>query len=99
MFGTDLENLSKVQTFDIYLVEPWALKNEHTPSEEFQNDVVFYEHLQHDAGRSTKHSHQQQGVDVRVQRGPHVDVVIEQEAWRNMAEKEIAKETHLWCER
>lgn len=62
-----------------HLVEPRALQNEHASAKELQDDVVLDKHLQHDASRAAKHSHQQQGVDVSVQNGPHVDVVVEQE--------------------
>lgn len=75
---TDVESLGS-DCDRTHLVEPRALQNEHAPAKELQNDVVLDEHLQHDAGRPGKHGHQQQGVDVRVQNGPHVDVVIEQE--------------------
>lgn len=72
--------------FANHLVEPWALQDEQASSEELQNNVVSYEHLQHGACGSTKHSHQQQGVDVSIQKGPSLHVVIEEKPWKNTAE-------------
>lgn len=62
-----------------YLVEPRALQDEHAAPKELQNNVVSHEHLQHGAGRPTKHGHQQQRVNVSIQCRPAVHVVIEQE--------------------
>lgn len=70
-----------VPNFANHLVEPRALQDEQACFEQLQNNVVSYEHLKHGAGRPTKHSHQQQGVDVSVQRGSTVHVVIEQKPW------------------
>lgn len=64
-----------------HLVEPRSLQDEQASFEQLQNNVVFNEHLQHAAGRSAKHSREQQGVDVSVQKGPIVHVVIEQKPW------------------
>lgn len=72
--------------FAHHLEEPRALQDEQASSEQLQNNVVSYEHLQHGAGRSTEHRHQQQGVDVSVQRGPIVHVVIEQKPWHGRVE-------------
>lgn len=70
---------------EIYLVEPRALQDEHAATKELQDNVVSQEHLQHGAGRPAEHGHQQQGVNVCVQRRPAVHVVIEQEPWEDTA--------------
>lgn len=72
--------------FAYYLEEPRALQDEQASSEQLQNNVVSHEHLQHGAGRSTEHRHQQHGVDVSVQKGSIVHVVIEQKPWHGRVE-------------
>lgn len=76
-----------------YLVEPGALQDEHAATEELHNNVVSHEHLQHGAGRPAEHGHQQQGVNVSVQRGPAVHVVIEQEPWEGSTRPGSGRDT------
>lgn len=61
-----------------HLVKPRALQDKQAGPDQLQNNVVSDKHLQHGAGRATKHSHEQQGVDVSVQRIPAVHVEIKQ---------------------
>lgn len=77
-----------------YLVEPGALQDEHAATEELHNHVVSHEHLQHGAGRPAEHGHQQQGVNVSVQRRAAVHVVIEQEPWGRQGTARV-REGHL----
>lgn len=89
-----------------HLVEPWALQDEQTRSQQLQNNIVLYEHLQHGAGWSSKHSHQQQRVDVGVQMWPAVHVVVEEKAWMiqqsvgggHTQHQSDTRGPHSWCE-
>lgn len=78
--------------FLLYLVEPRALQDEHAGTEQLQNDVVLYENLQHGTDRSSKHRHQQHGVDVSVQWRPPVQVEVKEKPWR--VEKKVFKIKH-----
>lgn len=76
-----------------HLVEPRALQDEQARPGQLQNKVASDEHLQHGAGRASEHSHQQQGVDVSVQRFPAVHVEIKQKPW---SKREITNLLHHW---